>query len=198
MDTKSLFFTLLLLHVLNIVTLGKKVQRNFLRNSLKANKWKVTDPLYSRKDRRGKWVKCENGQRKKGLERSLCVLKKDGEGNEQEFTFQEYLLEKECPKFGRSAIKAALVCYADQNPCKEYEMEELVAAFEGCNKIKTVRDNKKNKVDAGQNAFEKPDRTLSHTKPKYLFNEQFSNIRVRENMEKLASWASQALSAVGK
>ena len=68
------------------VALGKKVQSNLLRSNL--NK-KVThdnsDTLASVKDSKGEWIKCENGQRKKGLQRSACRLKKDGEGKEQEF-----------------------------------------------------------------------------------------------------------------
>ena len=173
------------------VALGKKVQSNLLRSNL--NK-KVThdnsDKLASVKDSKGEWIKCENGQRKKGLQRSACRLKKDGEGKEQEFNFQEFLLNKGCPKFGRPAIKESLLCFGDQSPCKEYDMEDLINAFEGCNKIKTARDNLKNNVEAGQNAFEVPDRTLSFTKPVTIFNENFANVKVlgeniTENIEKL-------------
>jgi hypothetical protein len=118
-----------LLAVLN-VALGKKVQSNLLRSNL--NK-KVThdnsDKLASVKDSKGEWIKCENGQRKKGLQRSACRLKKDGEGKEQEFNFQEFLVNKGCPKFGRPAIKESLLCFGDQSPCKEYDMEDLINAF---------------------------------------------------------------------
>ena len=66
-------------------------------------------------------------------------------------------------------------CYvgATNRLAKEYSMEDLVNAFEGCAKTGMARDNLKNNVDAGQNAFEKPDRTLSFTKPTTMLSEIF-------------------------
>ena len=107
--------------------------------------------------KKGRWIKCENGQRKwgDGLSKCRVVVKK----KVQEFSFQEYLISKGCPKFEKAAIRDALTCWGDQTPCKEYDMEELVNAFEGCNKIKVTRENAKKNKDS-QNDPEKPDRSI--------------------------------------
>ena len=119
--------------------------------------------------KKGRWIKCENGQRKWGDGQSNCriVVKK----KVQEFSFQEYLISKGCPKFEKAAIRDALTCWGDQTPCKEYDMEELVNAFEGCNKIKVTRENTKKNKDS-QNDPEKPDRSMS--KPLTIFQEAFN------------------------
>ena len=95
----------------------------------------------------------------------------------QEFSFQEYLISKGCPKFEKAAIRDALTCWGDQTPCKEYDMEELVNAFEGCNKIKVTRENAKKNKDS-QNDPEKPDRSMS--KPLTIFHGGFQRTRLRK------------------
>jgi len=118
---------------------------------------------------KGRWFKCDNRQQKKGDKWKKCrIMKKN---KVQEFSFQEYLLSKGCPKFEKKAIKEALICWGDQTPCKEYDMEELVNAFEGCNKIKTARDNLKKAGSDGQNELDKP--VAKPTKPVTIFNEKF-------------------------
>ena len=123
--------------------------------------------------KKGRWIKCENGQRKWGDGQSNCriVVKK----KVQEFSFQEYLISKGCPKFEKAAIRDALTCWGDQTPCKEYDMEELVNAFEGCNKIKVTRENAKKNKDS-QNDPEKPDRSM---KPLQHFR-RLSTTRLRK------------------
>ena len=136
---------------------------------------------------KGRWFKCDNRQQKKGDKWKKCrIMKKN---KVQEFSFQEYLLSKGCPKFEKKAIKEALICWGDQTPCKEYDMEELVNAFEGCNKIKTARDNLKKAGSDGQNDLDKP--VAKPTKPVTIFNEKFKG-RLRENLEKRGYSSSAA------
>ena len=87
---------------------------------------------------------------------------------------------KRLPKVREGSYPRRADLLGDQTPCKEYDMEELVNAFEGCNKIKVTRENTKKNKDS-QNDPEKVDRSMS--KPLTIFQEAF-NGRVSENFEK--------------
>jgi hypothetical protein len=126
-------------------------------------------------------VRCSGGETKVADVKPECRLKKTKDGEEVEFTFQAYLFEKSCPKFSTAEVKAAIRCWADQSPCKEYSMEDLVSAFEGCSKQKLLADAAKSGVDGGQNAFEKPEK--SYTKPVLAFHETFDNKHLTENTD---------------
>eukprot|EP00943_MAST-04B_sp_MAST-4B-sp1_P008074 g8074.t1 len=190
MKSKSFaLFGWLLLTTLLLLVQGKQQSKSYLRaGAPEANNDIVETPKTatglagekSAEPEKGRWIKCEGGKRMRGDKWKKCRILK---GNKvQEFTFQEYLLSKDCPKFQPAAIKEALICWGDQTPCNEYDMEELVNAFEGCNKIKSVRENTKRRGGDGQNDPEKPDR--SQSKPLTIFSEKFTG-SVEKNLERM-------------
>jgi hypothetical protein len=110
--------------------------------------------------------RCGNGEVKTYNLKPECRIGTGKDGEERDFTFKFYLEKLKCPTFNTAVLKKAATCFADQNPCKQLNLETLTTAFERCSKQKLPQGD----AD-GQNAFEKPDRTAG--KPMTVFHETF-------------------------
>ena len=72
------------------------------------------------------------------------------DSKESEWSYVAYLKSKNCPKFSHKMKQAVMYCYFDQNPCKEYNDEEVKEAFQLCQKAEAKKEEEKENPDAEQ------------------------------------------------
>ena len=94
-------------------------------------------------------IRCPDGKVKRFNVLPKCRI--DGvDSKESEWSYVAYLKSKNCPKFSKTLKKAVMYCYFDQNPCKEYNDEELKEAFQLCQKAEAKKEEEKENPDAEQ------------------------------------------------
>ena len=94
-------------------------------------------------------IRCPDGKVKRFNVLPKCRI--DGvDSKETEWSYVAYLKSKNCPKFSKTLKKAVMYCYFDQNPCKEYNDEEVKEAFQLCQKAEAKKEEEKENPDSEQ------------------------------------------------